>query len=771
MKEAQIRPEDCLARVEGELSLDGIDGPLRIVRDRWGIPHIQAASAHDAFFGQGFCIGQDRLFQLELRRKMAHGAAAAFLHKGLIASDRLSRTIGFLRQARREWEVQSTQARLILSAYADGVNAAITTQPAPYEFHLLKHEMEPWSPIDTLAIMKLVASGNQWATRLRYAKVAKALGLQAVLNLLPDVLPGMALITPSGARWTEDEHPLAQALATAMDEPEGTVAAGGGSNCWVIHGSRTTSGAPIVCGDPHLNIRIPAEWHVMHMTCPEFTVAGPCTPGAPGPLYYGHNTMVAWTMTHAAGDRWDVYRERIRQGPDGPAALYQGAWEPLRRIDETIELREGEPVQETIWETRHGFVAMGDPSRDDEVAAAKWGLSEPGHDFDALLSLFTAPSIAEARTAFRAYDTISGNFCFADLAGNIGYQYTGRIPRRPPYPLPVPGWDGKHEWDGSVPKEALPTDENPGTGYIATANNRTTGPDYPHFLSLAATPWRADRLREIFEQTPTFAPGDMPKMQGDLVSHVARILVARYLSVAVADPQAHAMQDLLRGWDCETGVESRAALIYMATTEQLMAQTVLAYYAKAGGNAQLPEIEQRAVLLRALRIDDRAVLNDFPSWDAAIEQALAQAAGALQAKFGIDPSTWRWGSAHWMTWRHNLGRDPELGTIFNLPDSEVGGDGATLWATQARYGRGSDHGVSYRQIFDLADLNAARILIPPGNSGQPGSPHYGDNRERWRTLAYHPLYINWPEIEANAEAELRLTPAPAATPTSAMIRS
>ena len=753
-----VRPQDCLAQTSGTVTVAGIDGPISVVRYRWGIPHIRARSVRDAFFGQGFCIAQDRLFQLELRRQMAHGAAAAFLNRGLLNADRTNRKIEFLRHAQREWEVQTAEARLILTAYADGVNAAIATQPKPYEFHVLGHEMAPWSPVDTLAIMKMVAVGQQWATRLRYAKVAATLGIPAVLALLPDHLPGMALIAPSGARWTRDEHPFANALASLIEEPEGTVASGGGSNCWVIHGSRTTTGKPIVCGDPHLNIRVPAEWHVLHMECPEFTVAGPCTPGAPGPLYYGFTPTVAWTMTHAGGDRWDVYRERIRRGPDGPEAQFRDRWEPLVRHDEVFALRDAEPVRETWWETRHGFVAMGDPTRDDEVAAAQWGLYGPGHDFDALLPLFTAATVAQAREAFRTYDTISGNFCFADAEGNIGYQYTGRIPRRPPWLLPVPGWDGRYEWDGSVPKDELPADENPPTGYIATANNKTTSEDYPHYLSHAAALWRADRLRELLEQKERFSPGDMHSMQGDLVSLAARTLVERYLAVAATDPDARAMQDILRGWDGEVTVESREAPVYMETTEQLTELTVLRYYGAVGGNAAVPELERRAVLMRALRHDDRLVLGDLPSWDAAIEEALARAARVLRGKLGPDPAAWRWGAVHWMTWRHNLGRDPELASIFNLPDTPVGGDGATLWATQARYGRGSDHGVSYRQIFDMADLNAGRIVIPPGNSGQPGSPHYGDNVGRWLDLEYHPLQVRWQDIEANADGEMLLRP-------------
>jgi penicillin amidase len=196
----------------------------------------------------------------------------------------------------------------------------------------------------------------------------------------------------------------------------------------------------------------------------------------------------------------------------------------------------------------------------------------------------------------------------------------------------------------------------------------------------------------------------------------------------------------------------------METTLQLLDRTVLRYYGQVADNANAPDLDRRTILVRVLRLEDRSMLGDLPSWDAAIEAALAAAARSLRERLGLDSSRWRWRDVHWMTWRHNMGRDPELGAIFNLPDTPVGGDGATLWATQARYGRGSDHGVSYRQIFDMADLNAARIVIPPGNSGQPGSPHYDDNVPRWLALEYHPLFVNQQDIERNAEATLDLRP-------------
>jgi penicillin amidase len=251
----------------------------------------------------------------------------------------------------------------------------------------------------------------------------------------------------------------------------------------------------------------------------------------------------------------------------------------------------------------------------------------------------------------------------------------------------------------------------------------------------------------------------MPAIQGDLLSPLARELVARYTAFEASDEDARRMQETLRGWDCVVRVESREAPVYMETTQQLMALTVNRLYEADGGNAETPAPDRRNILIRMMRRDDRGLLFDFSTWEEAAEAALKQAATSLRERLGADESKWRWGDVHWMTWRHNLGRDPELAGVFNLPDTPVGGDGATLWATQARYGRGSDHGVSYRQVFDLSDLNAARVLMPPGNSGQPGSPHYGDNVDRWLGLEYHPLYVEWPDIEANAEAEMELRPA------------
>ncbi len=753
-----ITPEACLAVHEGETKVAGTDGPITIVRDRWGVPHIRAGSTPDAFFGQGFCMAQDRAFQIELYRQMAHGRAAAMLNRGLLGLDRQNRRLGYGRLAAQDWEAQSADARAALQAYADGVNAAIATQPRPYEFHLIDHVMAPWSPVDSLAIIKMVNSGATWATKLKLAMVGKALGAAAVSALVGGLDAGAVVITPSGARWTGEDHPFKADIVCAMGEPDGAVAAGGGSNCWVIHGSKSATGTPLLAGDPHLAITVPGQWYVVHMECPEFTVAGPCNPGYPGPVFYGHNRHVGWVMTHAQGDRWDLYRERIRRGTDGPEALFKGEWAPLKRLDETFDVKDGEGSHSVTWLTRHGPVVAGNPETDDEVVAARWGLAEPVHDMDATLAMLRARSLGEAREALRRYDSVSGNYCFADTAGDVAYQYVGRIPKRPAWLLPVPGWDGEHEWQGDVPKDELPSETNPDNGFFVTANNRTTTPDYPHHLSFVATRFRADRLRELMDGVPVFDAAKNSAMQSDTTSVLGRALGRRFGAVEGATGDGERARAILASWDGNYRAESAAALLFDRTCEALVEATVRAFYARVPNIAQAAHVEERRVLFEQVLEGSQLMLGGARSWDDAIKVALGVGFAAVSAHYGPDTVAWRWDAFHQMPWEHNLGRDPELAALLNPPPVALPGDAHSPFSALTEKGVAAPHGVSFRILLDMGDVNGAQVCVPPGNSGQPGSPHYADELHRWRDVAYHPLFVDWPDIEANAEATLELIP-------------
>ena len=745
-----------LHQIDGALEVDGLDSQLRIVWDRWGVPHAEAQSAGDAFFAQGYCMGQERGWQIELYRHMAHGRAAALLNKGLLRIDRMNRTLGFGRDAAAEWEQQSDEARMILQAYADGINAAIAAGPAPVEFELLEHEMQPWSPVDSLAILKMVSANVHWSTKIGNAEVASRLGRDGLEALIPDVPADSALIAPAGASWANGAHAFSGALVDLELEP-GTRRGGlDGSNCWVIDGAHTASGKPLVVGDPHLAFSVPPQWYVMHMQCPEFTVAGPCNPGYPGPVYYGHNTEIAWCMTHAQGDRWDVYREQVVRNGTGPAARWLDGDEPLERRDEVIEIRGEESVTQTVWTSRHGPIVHGDPESDDEVLAARFSLSEVCRDFDGLMTFFTADNIHDARQGFQRLDSISGNFCFADQQGEIGYQYTGRIPQREAKLTTVNGWDGSHEWNGDVPADELPQDLNPEGGVIITANNRTTTDDYPYYLSFSQTPYRADRLRELLQGRDDWSPEDMLEVQSDQTSLHARFVASRVGSASL-NGTARDLQSELAAWDGELALDSSTALLYYEFCEQLIALTVRPYF-DAPSRVPHGSYEEMRILHEQLKGGSELTLPAGKSWDDVIGEALSKANEVLAERHGEDRGQWRYGDAHAVTWRHNLGRDPERAARFNVGDFPKGGDGFTPNNATGLINKPADHGVSYRQIFDLSALSGAKIVLPPGNSGRPDSPHYSDHMEKWLNMEYFPLYVEWADIEANSEGALTLSP-------------
>ena len=567
------------------------------------------------------------------------------------------------------------------------------------------------------------------------------------------------MITPAGATWANGangRHAWQDAIEALAAEPGMRRGGADGSNCWVIDGTHTASGAPIVCGDPHLSLSVPAQWYLMHIECDEFSVAGPCSPGYPGPVYYGHNGRVAWTMTHAQGDRWDVYRERIAPSAE-PSAEFRGEQRPLQRREELIEVRGAEPVTETVWSTGHGPVVQGDPTSDDEVLAARFALAEPCHDFDGMLPIFRAATIGEAREGFQRYDSISGNFAFADRDGDIGYQYTGRTPRRPAALAPVPGWDGAHEWDGDVPADELPQETNPEGGVIITANNRTTTPDYPHYLSWTQTPFRADRLRELLRDRDDWTAEAMIEVQSDQTSLHARNLAACAAAAPSDDPAVRELQSLLGDWDARLARDSAAGLVYHELCEQVARRTVRRFFDTPSRIAPGAPDERRIVHEQLTR-NSALTLPDGQGWDDVLVDALAETGRVLRERHGADPSGWRYGDAHKILWKHNLGRDPEGAAMFNVGEIETGGDDHTPNNAGTVYGRPGDHGTSFRQILDLQNLNGARVCIPPGNSGRPGSPHYRDHLERWRDVEYFPLYMEWPDIESNAESDLRLMP-------------
>ena len=341
-----ISPQSLLADHTHNLTIPGRDGKIHIHRDsHYGVAHIKGTTPRDCYFAQGIYIAQDRLFQLHYQRSLAKGQGAALLGKGLLRRDKQNRTLGYHRAAIREWKEQTKEAKVILIAYSEGIsyiiNKQIENNTLPYEFHILGiKRIDNWHPIDSLAVIKMVADSFKWIQKLQHQKVLNKLGEKGLKAFFPNYPRGTTVIT-SDTGWTLDQNEhYYDHESDNMYNIGYQGAINGGSNCWVVSGKRTKTGKPLVCGDPHLGITMPGMWYMVTMECEGFKVAGPCNPCYPGPVFYGTaNDNVAWTMTHAQGDRNDLYVEKVRQRPNQvPELLFKDTWLKMEVLEETIEV-------------------------------------------------------------------------------------------------------------------------------------------------------------------------------------------------------------------------------------------------------------------------------------------------------------------------------------------------------------------------------------------------------------------------------------------------
>ena len=458
----------ALPDMSSAVSLDGLDDAVTIYRDGLGIPHVKAATSHDAFFGQGFATSQDRLWQMEYDRRRAYGRWAEYVGPEGLEQDAMMRRFRLRSSALRDYEALDAGAKAMVDAFAEGVNAFIgSTRSLPVEYAIVGSSPERWEPWDCLAVFKVRhCMMGLFETKLWRARLVNALGAEHAASIVPGQ-QGRLLMAPPGVEdtarlATEDalEHLRAGAAAVAQ-----MGMAEAGSNNWAVAGSRTASGKPLLAGDPHRPLDVPNVYYQNHISCPEFDAIGLSFPGAPGFPHFGHNAHVAWCVTHAQADYQDLYVERFEPG-SGARYEYRGEWLDAEIEEEMIEVRGAEPVRLTVTSTRHGPVIAGDPSSGTALTLKYTGTDGPNPTFQCVLAMLGASSVDEINEAMREWVDPSNNFVTADVHGSIAYLNRGRLPVRPMANawLPVPGWDGLHEWEGFVPFEELVRARDPETG-------------------------------------------------------------------------------------------------------------------------------------------------------------------------------------------------------------------------------------------------------------------------------------------------------------------
>ena len=758
--------------LEGEIAVPGLGAPVEVIHDRWGVPHVYAETLDDLFRAQGFLVASERLFQLDLLLRLANGRLAGMLGDLGLPSDRFARTVGWNRAGATiaaDWDEESHR---MVDAYREGGLAWLEAMSAPPVEHAvlglapsLPEDEASWAA--AMVWLSWNLSGN-WDEELLRAEIADRLGPEAVLDLFPD-LPRDLELPIAGRRSGASALDL---LSQAPRPP------GQGSNEWVVAGSRSATGAPLLANDPHLAALTPSIWFECHLAAPGYEASGVCLPFAPG-VVIGRTPHHAWGFTNVGGDTQDLFLERLSE--DGTAARSEDAWEPLTVHREAIEVRgRAEPVVLEVRETRHGpildsyVVGVTQPEVVEGGITETYALRWVGHAYaitpSVLLRMAAATDFASFRSALRGWYSPGQNVVYADVDGHIGYQCTGRYPirRAGDGTTPVPGWTAEHEWDGWIDFDDLPWDLDPSAGFLATANNRIHDEDYPHLIGLDWTPpSRLRRIAELLGAEGRHSPETFVAMQADTVSIPARTMAPTLAGVAPADERQRAAVALLDGWDGNLAVDSAAACVYQAWCHQV-AELVLR---PALGDALFTHLYGRGVSTgtwRALVLPgllERPTARWFPAdgleaRDDVLRRALDAALDELEERLGPDPSAWRWGDLHRVVFAGQLAAFPGMAEFFTAGVVGKGGDDDTLDQGAFEPERRYDAVViaSCRQIHDLSGPDASTATNTLGRSGHPGSPSWNDQLPLWSTGRRHPMPITREAVEAVTAGTATLVP-------------
>jgi len=742
-------------------------GPVRITRSAVGVPHISARGEAGAQFGLGYAHAQDRLWQMEWQRRLASGRTAEFLGADGLQFDVLFRTVGLHRAAEAVWARLQPTDRRPLEAYVAGVNAYLALgQPLPPEFAILQVKPEPWTPVDVLAFSKLFTWGNgsNWSKELLRAQLAAALGPERAAELTPAYLPDGPSILPgdsAGGDGAAQEHPQPAALTpevaaayAALLGLQAEVAArtgvgadGRGSNAWVLSGHRTTTGEPLLANDPHLTAQAPAIWYLAQLSFGRHEVIGATIPGVPG-VQIGRNERIAWGVATLNVDSQDLYIEQVNERGE---ALFQGVWEPLTIVPETIKVRGAPDRVLSVRSSRHGPLLSDAVSPAGPALAVRWS----GHDPQdagvlATLAVNRARNWHAFNRALRTYRSADMSYVYADRAGNIGYLAAGTIPirLRGDGSFPVPGWTGEHEWQGYVPFARLPRSFNPPEGFIVTANNRVFGGAEPYSIGNSyAVPYRAERIVELIVGRDRHSPADMAAMQTDVLAAHARRLMPILLRTTPTDERGRQALELLRAWDFQTAGGSAAAAVfeawYIRIAERLFADELGALWPVYGRELYFVGMATETALREGQPwCDNSATPVDESCADTLAAALTAGLADMAAAQGSDDLRAWRWETAHRAQLLHQpLGGSPEAGPTFNRSTPSDGDRFTVKSASSFQRWEAYDqrHGAQYRQIVSLGDLRESRWIVAPGQSGLPASPHYDDLLARWQSGGYVPM--------------------------------
>lgn len=756
--------------------IKGISQPVEIIKDTWGISHIYAQNQGDLFFAQGFNVARDRLFQLEMWRRQATGTLAEILGPRALKKDIGSRLLKARIDLGEELRHYHPQGDEIIGSFVRGINAYIDLtreKPSllPLEFELLGLKPGHWTP-------DIVISRHNGLFRNAFTEVSIARSVHQVgeeksrefLNLEPgnpDLVPDesidLSLIS------SEIMELYSSSRSSVRFEPEDILLLdppfdlnpdmSPGSNNWVLRGTLTHTGFPFMANDPHRSQQIPSLRYWVHLNAPGWHVIGGGEPALPG-ISIGHNEYGAWGLTIFAIDQEDLYvYDTNPQNPD--QYKYRSNWEDMTIIQETIPVKNENPVTVDLKYTRHGPVLHEDRKNHRAYALRAAWLEIGGAPYLASLRMDQAKNWEEFRQACQFSHTPSENMVWADRENNIGWQAVGITPIRKGWKglLPVAG-DGRFEWDGYLPIRDLPHVFNPLEGYFATANQNNVPGGYPHALGFMwSDPYRFMRIEEVLQSGGEFTIENMKSLQQDVLSIPARNLVPYLKELRSTDPRTEKAIQMLLAWDFILDENSVEATIFTAWFRRLR-DNVWDLLAPESNGYRPPGRPMKMMMDSLARPDSKFGENPEARRDAVLIQSLEQGLKDLDERLGSDMSHWQYGQEkfHHIMLRHMLSRalSDNLRAKLDIGPFPRGGSGFTVNMTGSGYNQRS--GASFRIIADCSDWDNSVGTNCPGQSGNPDSPHYKDLFEPWGKGQYFPVYFSRKKVESAAEAILTLNP-------------
>ncbi len=750
-----------LPQVKGTIELDELHGKVRVRRDRWGVPHVEAENREDLYFAQGYCHGQDRLFQMDFYRRVVEGRVAEIAGEEGLPVDRLMRTLGFRRTARREEADLDPGLRAQLERFCAGVNAAARDARAmPFEMQILRQSFEPWQPVDILSLGKLLAFGlsTNWERELLRSDMLRELGPELAARLDP-VYPADNPVVDQSA-FSGEGLPMVEQI-DAVRRSLGLAAEASGSNNWAVSGARSATGSPLIAGDPHLPPSMPGIWYEVSLRHGERFVRGASMPGMPG-VYMGQNNDVCWTFTNVMADVQDLFVERI----EGDDYLFEDEWRPLETVREEIVVKGREPVELDLRITHHGPIVNEALGADEgEPLALAWQTLSEATAFAGMFELLEIGSGPELVAKLEGHTSPASNLIWADRHGSIGYKLIGRLPlRRGGCPdLPKPGWTGEFEWEGTVPYDELPEVVDPESGFLVTANNRIVGDEYPHHIT---SEWldgfRAKRIEELIAATEKHDLESFESIQTDNLSLPGLEAARRLSRLHPRGQRERSAIERLRSWDGHLDRETVAGTIYQAFLLRLAREVARAAIGDRdlcerwldrndnGFTAHSTSPWRWHSHLMALWEEADEELIGRP-WDELVLEALAGALDDLSDRFGPDPEGWRWGRVHEMKFPHPLG---DANPLFDrLLNRRLRAGGAQETVSQIAYDPNDPYNAvwapSWRMVADPAAPDRSRWQTFTGQSGHPASPHYDDLQVDWLEGRTQPMCGEgpWSELD------------------------